>query len=170
MFSQTVEYALRAAVYLAQRRPDPVTTENIAQATKVPQAYLAKVISSLVKAGLVKSQRGVGGGVTLVRPPEDVNILEVVNAVDPIKRITTCPLDLMTHGMKLCPLHRRVDNAYAMVENAFRSTTLAEILAEPGQSVPLCEVPTVEPSSSAVVPAKPNHRMPLEVEVAAPAD
>ena len=63
--------------------------------------------------------------------------------VDPIKRITTCPLDLAAHGVRLCPLHRRVDNALAAVEKAFRSTTLAELLAEPTSSKPLCEFPNV---------------------------
>jgi DNA-binding IscR family transcriptional regulator len=70
-----------------------------------------------------------------------VTILEVVNAVDPIRRIQSCPLDLASHGMRLCPLHRRLDNALALVEDAFRQTTLAEVLAEPGASVPLCDFP-----------------------------
>jgi Rrf2 family protein len=143
MFSQTVEYALRAVVYLASQAPAPRTTEDVARATKVPQAYLAKVLQHLVEKGLVRSQRGVGGGIALARKPEDLTILEVVNAVDPIKRITTCPLDLAAHGVRLCPLHRRVDNALAAVEKAFRSTTLAELLAEPTSSKPLCEFPIV---------------------------
>jgi Rrf2 family protein len=143
MFSQTVEYALRAVVYLAGQAPAPRTTEDIARATKVPQAYLAKVLQHLVEKGIVRSQRGVGGGIALAKEPDELTILEVVNAVDPIKRITTCPLDLAAHGVRLCPLHRRVDNALAAVEKAFRSTTLAEILSEPTSSKPLCEFPNV---------------------------
>ena len=143
MFSQTVEYALRAVVYLAGQAPAPRTTEDIARATKVPQAYLAKVLQNLVEKGIVRSQRGVGGGIALAKEPDELTILEVVNAVDPIRRITTCPLDLAAHGVRLCPLHRRVDNALAAVEKAFRSTTLAELLAEPTSSKPLCEFPNV---------------------------
>jgi Rrf2 family protein len=142
MFSQTVEYALRAVVYLAQTTPALQTTEKLSKVTKVPQAYLAKVLQSLVQAGVVRSQRGVGGGVALVKTPEELTILEVVNAVDPIGRIQSCPLELKAHGVKLCPLHRRVDQALAMVEDAFRNTTLAEVLAEPTESVPLCDVLT----------------------------
>src|SRR5437660_6539320 len=115
MFSQTVEYALRAVVRLASANPDPQTTEQIARVTKVPQAYLAKVLQSLVQAGVVRSQRGIGGGVALAKAPEELTILEVVNAVDPIGRIQTCPLDLAAHGVKLCPLHKRVDQALALV-------------------------------------------------------
>jgi len=142
MFSQTVEYALRAIVHLADQNPNPRTTQQIAEITKVPQAYLSKVLQALNRGGLIKSQRGIGGGMTLVRPPEELTILEVVNAVDPIQRITTCPLGLSSHGIKLCPLHRRLDNALAMVEEAFAHTTLAEVLEEPTNSVPLCEFPS----------------------------
>jgi Rrf2 family protein len=140
MFSQTVEYALRAVVYLA-REPSSATTEEIARATRVPQAYLAKVLHSLSVAQVVRSQRGIGGGMSLLRDPKELTILEVVNAVDPIRRIRECPLGLAAHGIRLCPLHRRLDNALAMVEDAFRQTTLAEILAEPSPSVPLCDFP-----------------------------
>jgi Rrf2 family nitric oxide-sensitive transcriptional repressor len=144
MFSQTVEYALRAVVHLAAVSPEARTVEQISRATKVPPAYLAKVVQALVHAGLLRSQRGVGGGIALVRPPEELTILEVVNAVDPIKRIRTCPLGLAAHGVRLCPLHKRMDNALAQVEKAFAETTLAEILAEPTESVPLCEFPVVK--------------------------
>jgi len=145
MFSQTVEYALRAVVHLADRAPASRTTDQIAAATRVPRAYLSKVLHSLTAAGLVQSQRGVGGGMALAKPPGELTILEVVNAVEPIRRITTCPLGLAAHGVRLCPLHRRVDDALALVEDAFRRTTLAEVLAEPTSSVPLCDFPhTVE--------------------------
>ena len=143
MFSQTVEYALRAVVYLASRAPEANTTAQIAEATRVPKDYLSKILQGLARGGIVRTQRGVGGGVSLAREPADLTILDVVNAVEPesVRRITTCPLGLKTHGVRLCPLHKRLDNAIAMVEKAFRDTTLAEVLAEPSASVPLCESP-----------------------------
>jgi Rrf2 family protein len=109
----------------------------------VPPAYLSKVLQNLVQAGILRSQRGLGGGISLVRKPRDLTILEVVNAVDPIRRIRTCPLGLASHGVNLCPLHRRVDNALAMVEKAFAESTLQEVIDEPTSSVPLCEFPTL---------------------------
>lgn len=148
MFSQTVEYALRAIVHLADQSPSPRTTEQIASATLVPKAYLSKVIQGLCRAGIVHSKRGLRGGISLGKPPEKLTILDVVNAVEPIKRIRQCPLGLKTHGVRLCPLHRRLDSALAMVEAAFQQTTLAEILAEPTSSPPLCELP-LHPSKSA---------------------
>lgn len=56
--------------------------------------------------------------------PGELTILEAVNAVEPIQRLKTCPLGLVSHGARLCPLHRRIDNALALVEEAFGGTTL----------------------------------------------
>ena len=140
MFSQTVEYALRAVAHLAYEAPSARTTEQLAEATRVPPAYLSKVLQALSRGGIVKSQRGVGGGMSLVKRPDELTILEVVNAVEPIQRIKTCPLGLKSHGVRLCPLHRRLDDAMAQVEAAFGGTTLAEVLNEPTKSPPLCEV------------------------------
>src|SRR5438270_10115832 len=115
MFSQTVEYALRAVVHLAYEAPEARTTAQIAEATRVPRDYLAKILQGLAKKGIVHTQRGVGGGVGLSKPPDELTILDVVNAVEPVQRITTCPLGLKAHGVRLCPLHKRVDDALAMV-------------------------------------------------------
>lgn len=139
MFSQTVEYALRAMVHLAIHAPHPQKTIAIAAATKVPPAYLAKVLQGLRVKDLVHLQRGIGGGVTLKRTPADISILDVVSAVDPLQRIRTCPLDLKSHGVRLCALHRRMDDALQRMETAFATTTLAELLDDPNPSIPLCE-------------------------------
>src|SRR5262249_44431723 len=73
MFSEKVEYALRAVTYLASQAPAALTVEQIAEVTKVKgPAYLAKVVQELVRAGILTSQRGVKGGISLARRPEDV--------------------------------------------------------------------------------------------------
>lgn len=141
MFTQTVEYALRVAVRLAATDPEPQTADDLAMRTRIPRAYLSKVVQAMVRGGVARSKRGVGGGVVLSKSPESVTILEIVNAVDPIKRIDTCPLGLSSHGTRLCPLHRRFDDALAQVEQAFAASTLAEVLDEPDSSVPLCSFP-----------------------------
>ena len=141
MLSQTVDYALRAVVFLASERPEPRTTEKISAATMVPRQYLSKVMQSLVRAGIVSSQRGPNGGFTLRKSDSRLTVFEIVEAVDPIQRIRECPLGLKTHRGNLCPLHRRLDNAMEMVETAFRNSTVAEILAEPDSLTPLCEIP-----------------------------
>ena len=138
MFSQTVEYALRAMVVLADSGGEPRTTSQIANASQVPADYLSKVMQALGRAGLVNAQRGKNGGFTLLFDTSDVSILDVVNAVDPIRRIERCPLGIPQHGVRLCALHRKLDNAMAAVEEAFRSTSLHELIAQPSRSKPLC--------------------------------
>ena len=131
MLSRTVEYGLRALVLLASRGEAPATTRELAESARVPAGYLSKVMQGLAKAGLVRSQRGLGGGHILARPPTDITILGAVNAIDPIRRIATCPLGLEAHGTELCPLHRRLDDAYASVEEAFAASTLADLIESP---------------------------------------
>ncbi len=140
MISQTAEYALRAMVHLADQTELPLTTPQIADATRVPVGYLAKVLGQLARAKLIRSQRGLHGGFTIAHEPAGITVLDVINAVDPIQRITTCPLGLKAHGKRLCPLHRRLDDAMAGIETAFANSTLADLLADPSPSKPLCDV------------------------------
>ena len=137
MLSQTAEYALRAVVCLAGAADQRLTTPEIAEQTQVPAGYLSKVLQLLGRAGLVRSQRGLGGGFTLARSTAEINILEVINAVDPIQRITTCPLGVPGHGIRLCRLHHRIDQALATVEEVFRATTVADLLDPAGDGA-LC--------------------------------
>ncbi len=128
MLSQTIEYALRAMTHLATLAPGmSVSSSVIAQHTQVPQGYLSKVLRDLVVADLVRSQRGPNGGFTLARSAADISIYDVVNAVDPMQRITECPLGNPDH-VQLCPLHRRLDQAMDMVEREFKATSLGELL------------------------------------------
>ena len=147
MISQTAEYALRAVVFLASQGGEARTVQQIAEATRVPAGYLAKVMQGLSRADLVHSQRGLHGGFSLTRPADELTVLDVVQAVDPVKRIRSCPLGIKGH-VNLCPLHRRLDQAIALVEDALRDSTVAELLAEPerarGIPIPLGPWPGAE--------------------------
>lgn len=138
MFSQTVDYALRAVVCLAARAPAPQTSAQIAEVTRVPAAYLSKVLRQLVRGRVVHSQRGMRGGFILTQTAEELSILDVINAVDPIVRIKTCPLGLANHGTNLCPLHRQLDSSLAEMEQTFAKIRVSALMAQPGLNVPLC--------------------------------
>ncbi|MCP4573969.1 MAG: Rrf2 family transcriptional regulator [bacterium] len=140
MISQTAEYALRAVIWLGSHPDEHVGTKQISQAARVPAGYLSKVLQKLARAELVVSTPGRGGGFRLARAPEEISVLDVVNAVEPVQRIRTCPLELESHGMNLCPLHRRLDDAMAQVESAFAQSSIAELLADESGSPPLCEL------------------------------
>ena len=97
-------------------------------------------MQTLKRAGLVRSCRGARGGFNLTRPPEQITMLDVINAVAPIRRINECPLSLDSHGGELCPLHAHLDETAALVEEAFGKTTVAELLKTPSRSTPMCQV------------------------------
>lgn len=132
MFSRTLEYALRAAVYLAGVYGKPMTAQQIADATGVPLSYLPKVLQQLVRADLAIGTRGLHGGYVLCKKPADITVLEVVSAIEPVRRFDKCPLGVQSHHATLCPLHRRLDALMKQAEQTFANTTLAEILSEPG--------------------------------------
>jgi Rrf2 family nitric oxide-sensitive transcriptional repressor len=93
---------------------------------------------------IVVSQRGVGGGIRLAKPANELTILNIVDAVEPIERIKSCPLEIAGHGINLCPLHRRLDNAMAQIEQSFASSTLADLLHDDSGITPLCPFPNVK--------------------------
>ncbi|MCC6588897.1 MAG: Rrf2 family transcriptional regulator [Bryobacterales bacterium] len=142
MFSQTAEYALRALTYLAQTYPAPQTTAVIAEHTQVPAGYLSKVLQQLGRARFVTAARGKHGGWEMAKPPNTISILDIVNVMDPIRRIDSCPLRLQAHSVMLCPLHKKMDQALELIERTLASSTLAELLDTPGMPVPLCNAIT----------------------------
>ena len=148
IISQTAEYALRAVVCMAQsdiKAPGRVLTAPfIAEQTKVPSGYLLKVLQGLCRAGLVRSQRGIGGGFHLACNPQSTTIYDVVQAVDALPRIEECPLGNPEHTT-LCPLHMQLDKAMETVEKAFKKATIAELVE--GQD-PLCPVDVIAITSS----------------------
>jgi Rrf2 family protein len=139
MISQTAEYALRAVVVLGSSAGKPLTTRQIAEQTQVPSGYLSKVLQALGRAGLVQAQRGLYGGFVLGRSLDELTILDVINAVDPLERIDHCPLGLAAHRSRLCALHRRLDEGIAQVEELFGSTTIAQLLPDGNRQKALCE-------------------------------
>lgn len=145
MISSTAKYALRAVVHLGSQHDDFVGRTEISEATLVPIDYLLKVLKVLVAAGLVDSQRGPGGGYRLTQSPEEMTSLQVVRAVDEIPRITECPLGISDHE-KLCPLHRLLDDAGRLVEEAFENATIADLI--PGRKRSrTCDFPIKQPES-----------------------
>ena len=138
MLSKTAEYALRAVVWLAREADQTESADLLAEKTKVPRRYLHKVLQDLVRAKLVRSQSGPGGGYAFACAPEKVTILDVVNAVAPLERIRHCPLGLPSHT-RLCPLHKELDGVYAAAEKSLARVTIAQLLRSTSSIVPLCD-------------------------------
>lgn len=139
MLSKTAEYALRTVACLAGDVSQAESADLLCEQTKVPRRYLHKVLQDLVRAELVRSRSGPGGGYTLARAADEITILDVVNAVAPLERIHHCPLGLPSHT-SLCPLHKELDRAYAATEAAFARVTMGQLLRSESGIIPLCDV------------------------------
>jgi Rrf2 family protein len=89
--SKKVEYALRAAVYLAGHDEDRmVSFREVADSQDVPPEFLAKILRTLVCAGIVDSMRGAHGGYKLARPASKITFLEVIEAADGAIALNDC--------------------------------------------------------------------------------
>lgn len=138
MLSKTHEYALRAVTCMGGQPGKPASADFLAEKTKVPRRYLTRVLQDLVAAGIVNSRSGPKGGYELVRDTAELTILDIVNAIAPLERITVCPLGLKSHT-SLCPLHTELDRVYEATEAAFAKVFVKQLLESTSSIVPLCE-------------------------------
>ena len=128
MLSNTAEYALRIMIVLAEDPEGPQTSEQIAAATKVSGDYAVKILQWLGRAGLVRGRRGRGGGFCLRCDPTSTTLLDIVNVIDPLERITTCPLGREAHRNKLCPLHSRLDEIIGILKDSLGDMTIQDVI------------------------------------------
>jgi Rrf2 family protein len=81
--SRTVAYAVRATLQLAKSdTTSPVPCSQLAAEGKMPERFLLQILRNLVTHGILRSTRGVEGGYSLVRTPEQISLLEVIEAIE----------------------------------------------------------------------------------------
>jgi Rrf2 family protein len=92
--TRQADYAVRAVLYLSQLEQDQrAATSQIAQDQKIPPSFLAKIVSQLSVAGILQTSRGARGGVSLARDPQEISMLEVVEAIDGPILLNECVSD-----------------------------------------------------------------------------
>lgn len=101
------DYAIRVVVELAGGEPGVAArTDDLGRRTDVPRAYLTKIIQALAHAGLVRTRRGTGGGVTLLEPPESITLRRIIEAVEGPIALNRC---VIRRGLcsrdSTCPVH-----------------------------------------------------------------
>lgn len=129
MFSVTAEYALRAVMYLALHSGKPSTGRDIAEGTNSPVRYMSRVLRDLTSARVLRAFRGPSGGFELARDASEISVLDVVNVVDPVRRIDRCPLGISSHGRNLCRLHQRLDESIGLLERVLATSPITDLLS-----------------------------------------
>ena len=131
MLSQTVEYALRAVLYIAREHPRSMRVNDVADAIDAPRGYLAKILGDLARARVLDSTRGATGGFRLVSAPEDLTLSDVVAAIEGSQE-RRC---LLGHGKcgdnPGCTAHARWAPVANQMDDFFGKTTLADLLHTP---------------------------------------
>jgi Rrf2 family protein len=135
MLSKTSEYALQAVLYLARHSPDAsLPASDVAAGLDIPANYLSKILHTLSRAGVVRSERGPGGGYRLARPAERTSLADVVEAFDPIAPREHCLLGTgRCHDDHPCAAHERWREVFDPVTAFFRDTMVAELLRPSGE-------------------------------------
>ena len=81
--SRTVSYAVQAVLQLAQLDPlTPVPCSRLASEGKMPERFLLQILRNLVTHGILRSTRGVDGGYALLRPANEITLLDLVEAIE----------------------------------------------------------------------------------------
>ena len=124
-----VDYGVRALVEMAQGNPDvPTQTARIARRQGIPEAYLEQVLTSLNKAGLVKSRRGPHGGHVLAVHPEDINLAQVMAVLEGRGPLLDCLVEPVCCELSETCAQREVWSFFEeAVRDLLSSTTIASM-------------------------------------------
>lgn len=131
MFSPTCQYAIRALTYLAEHAGDgPLLARDIAGAEDIPQQFLSKILHQLGLKGLVRSQKGPGGGFALARPAAKITIADISTAVDGAPQAANqCVLGMnRCRDTTGCVLHQEWKSFRARYEQKIAARTLEELV------------------------------------------
>jgi Rrf2 family protein len=105
--TRATEYAIRAVLHMAKQPPGEVVyKKDICQAQDVTPAFLTKILQPLIKAGIVGSQRGVGGGFYLLKHPAEITLLDILTAEEGPLYLNQCLTEERACSRDLfCPVH-----------------------------------------------------------------
>ncbi|MBU2547900.1 MAG: Rrf2 family transcriptional regulator [Proteobacteria bacterium] len=114
------EYAIRSVLYLAGKKDRPVVgRREIARAMDIPHAFLGKVVQALDRAGLMVLVQGAKGGCRLARPPAEISMLDVVEAVEGPLFLNECLARPESCGRSsICAVHE----VWGEARDGFRQT------------------------------------------------
>ena len=122
-------YAIYGLQYLARKYDEVVPVKEIAKNFQFPEKHMAKIFQNLVKAGLLLSERGIGGGFRLAKKPEKINLIDIIVAVDGPIIAKGCFLN-QTDCKKLhiCKTAKLIQDAQLKLIDTFEKITLEQLI------------------------------------------
>nr|WP_287938892.1 Rrf2 family transcriptional regulator [Algoriphagus sp.] len=131
MFSKACEYGIKAMIYVATQslKGDRVKIGDIVEKVGSPEAFTAKILSDLVKSGLIESLKGPYGGF-FIHPEkmESIKVIQIVSAIDGDSIFLGCGLGLAEcNALEPCPMHSKFVKIRSELKKALESTSLLEL-------------------------------------------
>ncbi|MFQ6057589.1 MAG: RrF2 family transcriptional regulator [Anaerolineae bacterium] len=128
--SRRADYGVRAMVEIASLPPNSkAVIPEIAERQEIPRVFLAKIIPKLAKAGLLRTYRGVSGGITLGQPAHEINLRQIIEAVEGPMALNCCsirPENCPRYA--LCPVHEVWCKAQEDLNRRLESTLLSDLV------------------------------------------
>ncbi len=131
--SKRGDYVVRSALCLARAYPsgEHRKIREVVAEMGVPHTFASQILAELVRAGLATSRAGRDGGYRLARPPEDISVVEVVEAGEGALQADRCALgEGPCRWDAVCPLHETWRDATSALRAALATTSLAALAAE----------------------------------------
>jgi len=135
--SRGAEYAIRAMLEVAAAEGKvQATTKEVAEHQGIPKVFLPKIVQRLVQAGLLRAHRGPAGGIALSRPPDQINMRQIIEAMDGPIALNIC---LILPGEcpreSICPVHEIWIEVQRNLLESLESITLADLVARGNELV-----------------------------------
>ena len=141
--TSAADYAVRAMIHLACLPEGGVALRSeIANAQTIPTSFMAKILRSLVRARLLRSSRGVNGGFTLASAPSEINMLEIVEAIEGPLSLTDCtPLPSGCVWAMDCPASSVWVRVQDSMKDTLRETNLEDLVSTPRRNGRVATLP-----------------------------
>ena len=131
MPTNRTDYGIRALIYLANHQGTHAKAADIGAAMDIPTGFLQQVLQELQRGRLVSSRSGPSGGYLLARPPEDITILEIVEALEGPLQTSECALrGGPCHWDEVCAMHWVWSSARTALSDSLRAATLARVASD----------------------------------------
>jgi len=135
--TKTTELGIQSILYIAQQRQGHrVNPQEIASRTGESQTYIAKVLRLMSSAGILRSHRGVSGGYEMARRPEEITLLDVVEACQGAVQGNYCQEVSEELVPMMCGYHQAMFDLKKSCRDALSRWSVARILEQPVARVP----------------------------------
>jgi Rrf2 family protein len=136
IFRKETDYAVRTLVYLAlQKGSNYVSTTTLSKELGLPINFLRRICSTLIKAKILETREGKGGGVRLVKSPANITVLQLIELFDGKPELTDCTIrKKLCPNRKTCVLRKRILGIEAIVVREFADITIQTLIDDLHQS------------------------------------